>query len=242
MSFSYLNVSKQIALRAGQLADAADAATLATQWNTALSVNQTGMEIPRPALKPMILASERRIAGLIAKTKQWQYRAPLRSRTADLLPYDYIPVTDVSGKEILGIPGAVRDGENNKPLRERKQQVIRRFLEATYGFWKINPEAYCFVGTQIIHTVEAAYLEVCIWDETARSNAYDANGNSILPGEFETFLIADVLANMPQEEWFVNEAGIYSGIVGALEQQLDKGIPPRAFLPDTTANEDPVGN
>ena len=69
-----------------------------------------------------------------------------------------------------------------------------------------------------------------------------STGASPLAQELETMFIADVLANLPQENWFIQEAGFYSQIVEKCEADIKQGIIPSAVLPDTTANSQPVIN
>lgn len=67
-------------------------------------------------------------------------------------------------------------------------------------------------------------------------------GASPLDQSLETMLIADVLANIPSENWFSSEGAYYGRIVEKCEADIKNGLLPQAVLPDSTANAEPVKN
>ena len=67
-------------------------------------------------------------------------------------------------------------------------------------------------------------------------------GASPLDQSLETMLIADVLANIPSENWFSSEGAYYGRIVEKCEADIKNGLLPQAVLPDATANSEPVKN
>lgn len=65
-------------------------------------------------------------------------------------------------------------------------------------------------------------------------------GASPLDQSLETMLIADVLANIPSENWFASEGAYYSRIVEKCEADIKNGLLPQAVLPDPVAGANPV--
>ncbi|HXG86408.1 MAG TPA: hypothetical protein VNI84_20485, partial [Pyrinomonadaceae bacterium] len=124
-----------------------------------------------------------------------------------------------------------------------KQEVFRR-IDNAGGFYKLDHYHYCIEGTRVWHTRPNIKVEGCAWNYTTQATAYDNTniGASPLPQQLESFWIADVLANLPQEGWFVQEAGVYSQIAARGEQMILTGVIPQTILPDATANENPIKN
>lgn len=242
MSILYQNIAKAVALRAGQLADGADSAALEAAFTGPLAGNMDGVEVPFSALKMAILASEKRIAQVIGFSSLSIYRAALQSRTIPLASGDDLPNLDQNEIEIVGELGGVFDATDNEPLTEITKQEIRRWRRNASVLFRTPVYHFHKEDTTIIHTRDAAYFKCCVWDEQTQSAAYDASGASPLPQGVETFWIADVLANLPQEDWFVSEAGIYQRISYNCEMEIKGGAMPSAKLPDAITFADPSKN
>ncbi len=242
---SYINVAKAVALRSGQLKDAIDAATLNTNYEGDLIANMEGVEIPYSALKRDILASEKRIAEIIAQGSNPVYRLALFGRTVDLPDNAQIPTFDQSGNEFIGSLGNIIDSYDDSPLTEQPKQLVMIRRRNAGEFFRLSCYHYCIENGRVFHTRDSVFLEGCVWSEDAQSSAYDASDAtslSPLPQHLENFLIADVLANLPQENWFTNESGIYRQIATASEFALRQNMTPTASLPSTTSNTEPVKN
>lgn len=243
MAFSYRIAAKQIALRAGQLIDADDAPALELEYElTPLEDLLEGMEIPSTALKEMILASEKRIVELISRGTIKSYKRHFYARTADVASGASIPFVDLSAAEFIGDFGNPLDSITNRPLTEKTKQEIGRLTRTTGNIFRLEKYHFCIEDTRIYHTRTAVYFEGCSWSYTTQAAAFDASGNSRLPQALETFLIAEVLANAAQEEWFSAEAGYYAGIASNCANELKTGIIPTARFADSTATENPIKN
>jgi hypothetical protein len=243
MSLAYENVRKAILLRAGQIADAATAAAFETAFNAALATAVGGMEVPLTGLTYAILASEKRIAALCGRSKNPILRAPLYGKTASIAHLGLIPTTSSASKQFVGNFGNVLDASTNEPLTEKpKTSVLRDVRMYTAGTLKIRPMHFCFEDTRVLHTRANVYLEGCVWDYATQLTAYGAAGSSPLDQSLETMLIADVLANMVQENWLSQEGAYYGRIVEKCEADIKNGLLPQAVLPDATANSNPVPN
>jgi hypothetical protein len=238
MAFSYIIAAKQIALRAGQFIDAGDAPAIESEYTgTPLEDLLEGMEIPYTALKEMILGAEKRIVELISRSPNKNYRRQFYGRTADVVPF-----VDLGALEFIGDFGNPLDSINNKPLTEKTKQEVARLTRPTRNVFRLEKFHFCIEDSRIYHTRAGVYFEGCSWSYQAQATAFDAAGNSRLPQALETFLIAEVLTNAAQEEWFAAEAEYYSRFAEKCENQLLSGIVPSARFSDSTVTENPVKN
>lgn len=243
MSFSYYIAAKQIAIRAGQIIDADDAPALEIEYEgTPLEDLLEGMEIPYTALKEMILAAEKRIVEVISRSPNENYKRQFYGRTADISSGDQIPFVDLGALEFIGDFGVPHDSITDEPLTEKTKQEIKRLTRTTRNIFRLEKFHFCIEDTRIFHTRTAVYFEGCSWSYSTQAAAFDASGNSRLPQALETFLIAEVLKNAAQEEWFSAEASYYAGIATDCENQLLAGITPTVRFSDSTVTENPVKN
>lgn len=237
----YSNIIKQVALKSGQIGDRASASAFNTMFDGAINDLITGLEIPRAALKMAILASEARIAALVAKQKNPVLRTALYGKTGEILSGALLPNFDTNNVRFFGNFGNVLDFDNDHPLSEQPKQVVMRRIENANEFFILGAYYFCLEDSRIFHTRAAVYLEGCVWNRAAQLTAYDnANGTSPLHEELETFFIADVLANLPQEDWFVSEAETYRRIADKCETDLMRGVIPNVVLPSSTARAEPI--
>lgn len=231
-------------LRANQMKDAANATARETLYAGTIANAVDGMEIPLSALKQSVLASEKRIADLVGRTKNPMLRRPLYAVSANIASGAQLPASPTgNGGEFVGHIAAVVDAIDNRPLTEKTKQEVLRRIDNAGGFYKLAAYHYCIEDTRIFHTRDNVKVEGCAWNFAAQSAQYDlANGVSPLPEQLETFWIADVLANLAQENWFGNEAQGYAALSARCEQMLLQGVVPQVVLPDSTANENPIKN
>lgn len=244
MSILYDNVIRAILLRAGQVGDAADAAAFETLFTNATLANVVGgVEVPLTGLKYGILASEKRIAGLCARSKNPVLRRPLYGKSANIAHLGLIPTTDSATKQWVGELGSVIDSSTNEPLTEKpKQTVLREVRMYSASQLKRRPMHFAWSGDgRVLHTRTNVCVEGSIWDYATQLAAYPA-GSSPLAQECEVLWIADVLWNAAQEGWFIQESQVYGNIVRSEERRILSGYLPEATLPDTTASPEPVKN
>lgn len=244
MAIPYLNIARAVMLRTGQLADAATAAAFETLYTSALATALGGMEVPLSELKRLVLASEKRIAGICCRQENPILKMGMADRTVDLASGAALPTLDNDSDEFVGIFGAVHDALTGLPLTEKPIQEITRINRLiASGFLRIAPHHFVFHDQMIFHTrAGGAYIAGYAWDYTAQATAYGASGNSPLSQEVESWWIADCLENAAQEGWFMQEAGIYSQIAANCAREAKEGAIPSAILPDTTASAEPVKN
>lgn len=240
MSIPYPNIAKAVALRANQLKDAVDATALDTNFSGGLSANMDGMEVPYTALKLAVLGSEKRIVGLIGRCSLPILRRPLQGVTANIVSGAIVPQLSATNAEFFGTFSGVYDMGNNTPLTEKTKTEVLRRIRNTGGFYKLDQYIYAWDGLRLFHTRPSVYLEGVAWSLTAQTTAFDTFGNSPLPAELESFWVADVLANLPQENWFISESQVYLNLAQKGEQQLLQGVVPAITLPNNTAHADPI--
>lgn len=241
MSIEYLHIAKGVALRANQLKSVVDAADGETNYTGDFETNLEGVEIPFTALKETILAVEKRIASICARSKNPVLMADLYNRTSDLASSALIDPTGTDAIEMIGGLSNPLDAVDGLPCTEKPKQTIARYLRNT-SFYRVKPYHFCIEGMRIYHTRTAVYFEGSSWSYEDQSTNYDNELTSPLPQEVETWFIAEVLAHLPQENWFVPEANHYAQIAMKCEQDVRQGLIPTAVLPDSTVNQEPVKN
>lgn len=240
MSFSYETVAKQIALRAGQLEDAEDADALETQFTGDIADILGGVEVPYTALKQSILAAEKRIAQVIGLSEFSEYRAALDSRSLDLTTGSILPTLDQNEVEFIGKFDGFFDSATDEPLTECTKQEYRRWKRNAGGAFRLPAYRFHKEGTKFFITTDSAYWKGCAYDYDAQDAIFEARGNSILPQGCETYLIAETLANLEQEDWFTNESSKYEGIAMACRAEILAGIEPTQKLAPANTFSDPV--
>jgi hypothetical protein len=241
MSIPYINIAKSVMLRANQLKGASGAAEFESNFAGAIADNVDGLEVPLSALKMTILAQEKRIVGLVGRCSIHSLRLPLHGVSVAVANGGICPNATTGGGQFFGTFSGVFDSANpaNALTEKTKQEVMRRRRNAG-SFYKTESFIYAFDGMRIYHTRPNVFLEGVAWNYETQSTAYNSNGNSPLHPELESFWIADVLANLAQENWFVGESQTYLNLVTRAEQQLLQGVIPANILPTNTAHADPI--
>lgn len=247
----YSNITKQVALRANQIGDGADAADIETKYSDVLSTAIEGVELPLSALKMAILASEKSIAEICAFSSIDIYRSALYGRTDDLISGDEVGIRGDGNKEFVGAFANVRDSITDALLTEKPPQDIARYNRLyTDGFLVIRPHHFHKSGSLLYHTRDIAYLDGCLWDYDEQSIAYDtqdaADPDDRIPSPLaqacEVPWICHVLTHLPQENWFVPEASYYANCLQQWKAGLDRGVVSVPTLIDTTSSAEPVKN
>lgn len=246
MSIAYLNIARAVLLRTGQLKDASDAATFETVYTSALASAVGGVEIPLSELKRMVLSACKRVASACARQSNPVLRQELDGTSASLAHKAAIPTTDSASDAWIGSFTAVRDATTNEPLTEKPKQTILREIRL-YGasgtdMLKYRPMHYCFDAGQVLHTRANVVITGSKWNDATQASRYDSSQTAPLAQEVETWVIAEVLAQAGQEGWFLQEAGIYAAIAQACAADVAQGAIPARYLPDTTANIEPLKN
>lgn len=240
MAIPYLNIARAVMLRANQIGDAADAAALETLFASSLATSVAGMEVPLTALKLTILAVEKRWVERVSKCGLPHYIQALTGRSADLATGSQIPTVDNAAREFQGSLSSIRDSINGRPLTEMPLAMVLSRYPRPQRNMVIPVYWYHRLGRILHHTrASGAYVEGCSWSYSTQAAAY-AVGDSPLPGPLEVGFVAEVLENLPQENWFVSEAGHYTNIRREVEESLATGVEPTATLPDSTLSADPI--
>jgi hypothetical protein len=243
MAIPYLNIARAVMLRSNQFGDAVTATALEALFVNTLVNAIAGMEIPLSALKLAILASEKKLAETIGFSTWDIGRAALYARSDNLVSGSVLPTISSGGNEFVGAFSGVFDQSDESPLTEKgKSEIMRLNRLYAAGALRIRPYHFHKAGLKLLHTRDGAYFEGCAWSYDVQGAAYDADGWSILPQTCETWLVADVLANTAQENWFVTEAGVYAQIASTCAMDVKNGLTPSATLPDTTSSPEPVKN
>lgn len=223
MAVPYQNILKAVALRANQV-QGGTAANRETYYSAAtIQANLDGLEMPASALKQTILDVEAELANMVGNSTNEQFRASLAAQSSNLATGAAVPTTDSSGYAFVGAFDGLFDASTGLPLTEQPESVVSRYNTNTGSFFKVNPYYFARVGSKIYHTVSNAVYRGCSWDRTVRATAYDVAGSSPLPQELAVLWICEVLASLPQENWFIQEGAFYRGFAAEKRSQIIDG-------------------
>jgi hypothetical protein len=225
-------VLKQVALRTlhlsgtsqGDLESAYDGLTL------------DGADVPLSAFVDAAVASEAKIAHIIANDKLHPYRIDLYGRSDTLAPGDEVPSFTDEAVPFIGVFSQISDATTSMALTEAPIQQVRRFMRGNYTTAIHN---YSIQGTRVYHTRDNVIFEGCAWsrDLAAARFAEDADDDSPLPAAVEQLWVADVLAHLAQEGWFTAESSHYQGLAATGFAQLANRIAPAII--DAQSTNDP---
>lgn len=242
MSIAYANIARAVALRAS-LFIGGDAVSKNTAYTGAFSdALLDATEVPYGALRADILAVEKQIAGMIARQTNSPYRTALSGESSNVANNGAVPTQTSGGVEFIGVFDAIIDGSDGTPLLEMPVQWVVRRNANSGNFWKLPNYYYAIDGSRIVHTRTNVKFRGCAWSYATQLAAFPA-GNSPLPQEFESLWICKVLAQLPQEDWFIQEAQIYQNLAMAGEAMIVNGHIRDLQLPQTptnTASANPV--
>jgi hypothetical protein len=237
VSIPYSNISRAVALRANQLKGGDAAAREAAYQNSNLITQMDGVEVPYSALKQTILAVAKELAEKIANSNNSLFRAALRAVSASLGSGSDIPLFDANGARFVGKFDAVVDALTGRDMTEKGKREIYRRLENPGEIFVLPSFHFAYEGTRIIHTRPSVVLRGCAWNEIAQSIAYDAQGTSPLPSALEMLWVCKVLAVLPQENWLVQESGVYAQLAAGRETAILNGEPEQLVLPQIPKKE-----
>lgn len=210
MSFNYLIVKRQLALKLSQLLGS-DQTTLETSYSGTWATMLDGAEIPIKAFKDAILATEKELAQDIGNNIQNSARSAIYGRTAGLADLAIIPIVDSTGVEFVGVFDSAIDASTSRPLTWMPTQTITDIVNGAPTFFGATNFYYANIfGNNIRHTRSSAYLQGCVWSYVTQSAAYDADGASPLPQAYETVLIDGVTARAAQIGWVEDKTGYYA--------------------------------
>jgi|SRR5215831_12569453 len=183
--------------------------------------------IPFGAIKDTILNAEQRLATAIADTGNHPWRANLISQTAPLFSGADMPANDVNGKSIIGIYGAVLDGENPTLICTEPDfqpvETIRRWQLNT-GLWIMPLYAYSMDGNGIIHTRNTVIVQCCVYDYATQAAAFDADQNILLPDVLAPAYIAGAVAGLVRDDEFMAQAQLYAQYFTGVETAIKSGL------------------
>lgn len=230
-------IATQVALKTLQLTGS-DQAELVTSYQGGLAALD-GAELPSFAIVDAIVASEAKLAHLIATDKLSPYRAELYGRSDALPSGTEVPALSDEDLPFIGVFSQVVDSADDITLTEQPIQAVRRFLRGDYTTEIYN---YAISSSRIYHTREAAYFEGCVFDRDAAAGRFSVTSSepSPLPEAWETFWISDVLASIAKETWFIQEAQYYLNIANREQSQLMARDTPLMLNPQAT--NEPVKN
>lgn len=236
---NYPILAKQIALRAGQLEDAIDAATFNTAFTTDDLVDlMDGLEVPFASLKRDILNVGASIATMIGLSANAQLRAAITADSTELDSGDDVPATDGSGRRFIGKFDGLLNAETEKPLQLAEKSVVLRRLRNSGSFYRIGHDIYCVEGGKVYFicfddsSVSCpAFFRGCVWSDAQQEARFDDGEDSTLPIQVATVWQNMVLANISQENWFKGEAMDYANLAMQAAQNIGLLISP-AETPD----------
>lgn len=227
MSFNYLTIKRQAALRLAQIIGA-DQATLETAYTGAWASALDGAEIPKSAFKDLILMIEKELAQVIGNNPNHPARSMLYGRSASVASLANTPTVDNNGVEWVGVFDSICDAATGKPLTLQPPQTIEDLSNSFFN--DTNFLNYSQFGNQVqtvSNSVPLLYYQGCVWSYDTQSAAYDADGSSPLPQACANLLVNGVCANAGQVGWTDN-ANLFQQDMSLYQQglqMLNTGLP-----------------
>ena len=156
-----------------------------------------------------------------------------------------IPTTDENGNEFLGsLDGYWTTEATPQPLTEAAKQHVLRRIENAGGFFKLDRRIFCHEGSRLLHAWSSTVrARGCSWGQADQEALFDALGLCPLPQETEILVGCKVLAVLPQENWFVQEAEYYNRLVADKESAIIEGrekLMTAPQMPVKTASAEPT--
>lgn len=198
MPFSYSIPKREFALRSAQIAGS-DQASLQTAY-TAFTVD--GAEIPVTSIKNLMLMICKECAQVIGQNANHPARTFLYGRSVDLANLASTPSVDNTGAEFVGVFDSVADSSTNAPLTLQPTQTLADIANTFFSdtdFFYFN-----LTGNQIRHTRTAAYLQGCVWNQSAQEALYDSDGQCPLPEVCANMVVNGMIASSIQVGWSDN--------------------------------------
>lgn len=131
------------------------------------------------------------LAQSVANDVTHPWRSVIRDETDLISSGVEIPQQSVTGKEIIGEYGTVRDGSDDQPLSGGFTQEEIRTFNANVNSWRqADIYAYNITKPRIYHTRPNVIIDVCIFDEAAVAAAIAANQIPIFPDAEGAYLDA----------------------------------------------------
>ena len=229
MPFSYLNAKRQAALRLAQI-KGSDQATLEAAYSGAWASALDGAEIPKTGFKDLMMMVAKELAQIIGSNANHPARTFLYGRSVDLANLASTPSVDNTGAEFVGVFDSVADSSTSAPLTLQPTQTLADVSNTFFSDTDLY--YYNLTGNQIRHTRTAAYLQGCVWNETAQEALYDSDGQCPLPEVCANMLVQGMIANAAQVGWTDGAGGYRAGVFeayGTMYQQslhlLSTGTP-----------------
>lgn len=196
MGYSYIQVARDIALRAG-LIEGGSATERESAYTAAdLEAQMDGVELPYSALRSVVLTTARELAAKVASSSNPLFRRHLVGQSSNLADGAAIPLVDSGNAAFIGAFDGFFDplGTPDIPLTEAPLQQVLRYIEdqaRTTPFWKTNPYNFAIDGTILRHTCTNVVARGCVWDASTQETLFDTAPT--VPTAF-TFTSSDVNA------------------------------------------------
>lgn len=215
MSVTYQQLLHDVGLRMSALAGTQLAGINASyDTGTLTSAQFKSVDWPFTSFRDAILMAEAQFAEVAAYCVDengignHSWRANMAGVTTVLGSGAVIPATDSTGVKIIGAYGEVIDGTDSRPLTRQPLEDVRRIADEST--WRIYPiYGYNIVGRRLFHTRATAIIGVCVYNRTAQSTAFSANGAMLLPDTAEPGIAAMAISLMTRETAFAEQAANY---------------------------------
>lgn len=227
---NYHNVLAEVGLRINAI-EGATAPTLNTNYTTRpLTTTQwRSARFPFASAKDAILNAEGLLGQAVADTNHHPWRKYLLATSSNLASGDNLPTT-ISGKNVIGVVGDVRDSSSARRLTEATYQEILRksnafFTRAVY-FYTVT------ASRKIYHTRTNVVVDLCTYLRTTQATAYDSNGSYLFPDLAEPLYVAGALMLLTRDGRFEGQAATYGAYFQSALQAISQGLTSFAPLPE----------
>lgn len=211
MAETWDRVFRQVILR-GNLLQADDASTLATNYTTAL-IGQTEMSdraimFPKVAVDDAILNAGDRMVGLIGLDKNSPYRSFFAGVTSNVASGAAIPLISSTSKTRVGVIGDVLDASTSKKCVAKEYQEVIGVGSMTL---KQSPHFYYTDNVRIWHTRTNVVIDIVVWDKADQltlmaQTAGGVRGACPFPQELHEGLVCGALSYLFRGEFNVEQA------------------------------------
>ncbi|HEY8560511.1 MAG TPA: hypothetical protein VIL74_09050 [Pyrinomonadaceae bacterium] len=223
MAIKYQNLCKIIMLAASQIAGGDAAARETALAATDISAHLDGVEIPYAALKIHVLAIEKELAEMVGNSNNALARAQMAIQSDTVTSGFVVPTANNAGVPFVGSFDGVFDATDHKILTEMPAQVVQRRVANANAFFKIPAYHFAYTGSRVIHTRTGVYFRGVGWRYSTQETAFGASGESPLPQNLEALFACKVLAMLPQEQWFVEEAAYFRSFAAEKQAEIVEG-------------------
>lgn len=223
MAITYQNLLHDVGLRINALQGSRAPELQTTYHETILgSTNFMSADFPYDSVVDSILLAEGDFAWTIANTDNHPFRSYLTALTNALSNESTLPSTTNTGRPIIGVWGSVYDSVDGQPCTEQTLDVVRRLTDEPWRLYQLY--FYTVDGAKLYHTRPNVTVEVCTYDLTVQTTAFNVNGNSVLPDVLRSAVAARAIGYLTRDNAYTEQAAIYRRYADDAVVQIKAGL------------------